>query len=70
MKTMSGLMMMTKRKRTKMIKLSVGDYVTYTGPAGLVSVVKILHFNSNGTVLVKYLNGSTVHVPENQLSLY
>lgn len=65
MKTMSGLRMMTK-----MIKLSVGDYVTYTGPNGLVSVVKILHFNSNGTVLVKYLNGSTVHVPENKLSLY
>ena len=40
----------------KMLKLSVGDYVTYTGPAGIVSVVKILHFNSNGTVLVKYLN--------------
>lgn len=54
----------------KMLKLSVGDYVTYTGPAGLVSVVKILHFNSNGTVLVKYLNGSTVHVSENKLSLY
>lgn len=70
MKTMSGLRMTTKRKRTKMIKLSVGDYVTYTSPAGLVSVVKILHFNSNGTVLVKYLNGSTVHVPENKLSLY
>lgn len=70
MKTMSGLRMMTKRKKTKMIKLSVGDYVTYTGPAGLVSVVKILHFNSDGTVLVKYLDGSTVHVPENKLSLY
>lgn len=70
MKTMSGLRMMTKRKRTKMTKLSVGDYVTYTGPAGLVSVVKILHFNSDGTVLVKYLDGSTVHVPENKLSLY
>ena len=53
-----------------MIKLSVGDYVTYTGPAGLVSVVKILHFNIDGTVLVKYLDGSTVHVPENKLSLY
>lgn len=54
----------------KMLKLSVGDYVTYTGPAGIVSIVKILHFNSNGTVLVKYLNGSTVYVPENKLSLY
>lgn len=54
----------------KMLKLSVGDYVTYTSPAGLVSVVKILHFNGNGTVLVKYLNGSTVYVPENKLSLY
>ena len=53
-----------------MIKLSVGDYVTYTNPAGLISVVKILHFNSDGTVLVKYLNGSTVHVRENSLSLY
>ncbi len=53
-----------------MIKLSVGDYVTYTGPTGLISVVKILHFNSDGTVLVKYLNGSTVHVRENSLSLY
>ena len=70
MKTMSGLRITTKRKMTKMIKLSVGDYVTYTGPAGLVSVVKILHFNSDGTVLVKYLDGSTVHVPENKLSLY
>ena len=69
MKTMSGLRMLTKRKRTKMIKLSVGDYVTYTSPAGLASVVKILHFNSNGTVLVKYLNGWTVHVPENKLAL-
>lgn len=68
MKTMNGLMM--KRKRTKMLKLSVGDYVTYTGPTGLVSVVKILHFNSDGTVLIKYLNGSTVHVRENSLSLY
>lgn len=68
MKTMNGLMM--KRKRTKMLKLSVGDYVTYTSPAGLVSVVKILHFNSDGTVLIKYLNGSTVHVRENSLSLY
>lgn len=68
MKTMNGLMM--KRKRTKMLKLSVGDYVTYTGPAGLVSVVKILHFNSDGTVLIKYLNGSTVYVPKNKLSLY
>ena len=53
-----------------MIKLSVGDYVTYTSPAGLISVVKILHFNSDGTVLVKYLNGSTVHVRENSLFLY
>lgn len=53
-----------------MFKLSVGDYVTYTGPAGIVSVVKILYFNSNGTVLIKYLNGSTVYVPENKLSLY
>lgn len=70
MKTMSGLKTMTKRKRTKMLKLSVGDYVTYTSPAGIVSVVKILHFNSDGTVLVKYLNGSTVHVRENSLSLY
>lgn len=68
MKTMNGLMM--KRKRTKMLKLSVGDYVTYTSPAGLVSVVKILHFNSDGTVLIKYLNGSTAHVRENSLSLY
>lgn len=68
MKTMNGLMM--KRKRTKMLKLSVGDYVTYTDPAGLVRVVKILHFNSDGTVLIKYLNGSTVHVRENSLSLY
>lgn len=53
-----------------MLKLSVGDYVTYTAPTGIVSVVKILHFNGNGTVLVKYLNGSTVYVPENKLSLY
>ena len=53
-----------------MIKLSVGDYVAYTDPTGLVSVVKILHFNRDGTVLVKYLNGSTVHVPENKLSRY
>lgn len=68
MKTMSGLR--TKRKRIKMFTLSVGDYVTYTSPTGLVSVVKILRFNSNGTVLVKYLNGSTFYVPENKLSLY
>ena len=54
----------------KMFKLSVGDYATYTSPAGLVSVVKILHFSSNGTVLVKHLNGSTVYVPEDKLSLY
>lgn len=53
-----------------MIRLSVGDYVTYTDPIGVIKVVKILHFNNDGTVLVKYLNGSTAHVRENSLSLY
>lgn len=53
-----------------MIKLSVGDYVVYTDPVGIVNVVKILHFNRNGTVLIKYINGSTVYVPENKLSQF
>lgn len=53
-----------------MIKLSVGDYVTYTGPFGIVNIVKILHFNSDGTVFVKDLNGAGFYVPEDRLSLY